>query len=341
MKSLTIFILIGLIGLNKIKQNENISGSIYSILKNINDFVLDSSYIISSFDSNTNLKCLVRCTKTTECVYAILKQNKCYICKSNLTSFASFTTNGNSLIYQKKQMIQATTIKSETAAFTTVASTTKMFNPTDGLTNYWTFNGNVNDVVGNANLYGGVNAELTFDRFGKPNSALNLTNGYYQVPPGVYFNGTQFSISAWVKVKNIRSSSRLIDFGFLNGGEVVMLALSNAMNGKPVFYFQSGADSFFGYSQVELSLNQWQHLACVYSFPYYFIYINGTLVTAPGSQTTYSSFSINNVVRTSNFVGRSNWNFMDGDADADFDDLKIFNRSLSQQEIGIEMNNNL
>jgi hypothetical protein len=94
---------------------------------------------------------------------------------------------------------------------------------------------------------------------------------------------------------------------------------------------------------IALGINQWQHLACVYSFPYYFIYIDGTLVTAPGSQTTYSSFNIKNETRTSNFVGRSNWyiNGVDQDADADFDDLKIFNRSLSQQEIQSEMNNNL
>jgi hypothetical protein len=91
-------------------------------------------------------------------------------------------------------------------------------------------------------------------------------------------------------------------------------------------------------------LNKWHHLACVFSFPNYFIYIDGNLATVPGSKTTHSSFSLANVVRSSNFIGRSNWyssNNADADADADLDDLKIFNRALSQQDIQWEMNNNL
>ncbi len=43
-----------------------------------------------------------------------------------------------------------------------------------------------------------MNANLTFDRFGFPNSALRLINGYYKIPPGVYISGTEFSILGWV-----------------------------------------------------------------------------------------------------------------------------------------------
>ena len=47
-----------------------------------------------------------------------------------------------------------------------------------------------------------------------------------------------------------------------------------------------------------------------------------------------------NITRTSNYIGRSNW-MVDQDANADYDDLKIFDRSLNQQEILFEKNNNL
>jgi len=65
------------------------------------------------------------------------------------------------------------------------------------LLNSWNFNGNYLDSVGSANLYNGYNNSLTKDRFGIPNSALSLSNGYMQMPPGVYFSGS-FSIIAWV-----------------------------------------------------------------------------------------------------------------------------------------------
>ncbi len=43
-------------------------------------------------------------------------------------------------------------------------------------------------------------------------------------------------------------------------------------------------------------------------------------------------------IRDSNYLGRS-WHSSDSYADADIDDLKIFNRALSQQEIFYEMSN--
>ena len=55
--------------------------------------------------------------------------------------------------------------------------------------------------IGIADLYGSVNASWTNDRFGTPNSALRLDNGYYEIPSSIYFGGSQFSILVWVKVK--------------------------------------------------------------------------------------------------------------------------------------------
>jgi hypothetical protein len=309
-----------MIFLSKIKQNESkISKSIYSKLSDKNNFILDSSYLITSFESNTKHKCLARCTNENRCVYAIFKQNKCYICKTNFTSFVSYSANGNSIIYQKNS-----------------------FNPTNGLTNYWTFNGNVNDAIGNAHLYGGVNAALTTDRFGVPNSALSLTDGYYRAPSGVYFSGTQLSIMGWVKITNIKKFSRLVDFGNVDGvgGDTIMLCLSDQETGKPYINFQSGTTNMAVFSSTALIKDQWQHLAAVNAHPNYYIYIDGIVV---GQTYWMVTHIISNVNRPSNFIGRSNYKTCcnEEDANAVFDDLKIFNRALSQQEIQSEMNNNL
>jgi hypothetical protein len=308
---------------SKMKPNESkISKSIYSKLSDKNDFILDSSYLITSFESNTKHKCLARCTKENQCVYTIFKQNKCYICKTDFTSFVSYSANGNSIIYQKNSF-----------------NPTNGYQATNGLTNYWSFNGNVNDAIGNAHLYGGVNAALTTDRFGVPNSALSLTDGYYKVPAGVYFSGTQLSIMGWVKITRVKIYSRLVDFGNVagNGGHTIMICISQSNTGKPWFNFQSGTTGLEVFSSTALINDQWQHLAAVNAHPNYYIYIDGIVV---GQKYWQATHIISNVTRPSNFIGKSNWNG-DANADAVFDDLKIFNRALSQQEIQSEMNNNL
>ena len=47
-----------------------------------------------------------------------------------------------------------------------------------------------------------------------------------------------------------------------------------------------------------------------------------------------------NVKRNISYIGKSNW-IADSNADADFDELKIFNRGLTKQEILFEMNNEI
>ena len=299
--------------LNKImSQNSNL----YTKINTFNNFnLINRTFILNSFDSISTLKCFTICSKNPECFYIALKLNKCFICKFNSIFFLNYETGGDSLIYQKQ------------------------FKITNGLINYWPFNENINDVIGSAHLYGGNNAGLTSDRFGRTNSALSLSTGYYNVPPGVYFSGTQFSFMAWVNVRDIGWYSRLIDFGNGANQASVLLTFSSETSLRPYLFFYSGSNYFSDSSTTALNPNQWQHLACVYSFPYYSIYIDGIETTAPGSKTNLASFRLENVIRSSNYVGRSNWG--EPDADADFDDLKIFNRALTQNEIQFEMNNNL
>ena len=163
-------------------------------------------------------------------------------------------------------------------------------------------------------------------------------------PTGVYFSGNQLTIMAWVKVRSIQKFSRLIDFGISNGSngqnEVVFFSLSDSTNGKPYIRINSGNQTIRGTQFKQLDLNKWKHLAWVFSFPFYSIFIDGVEVTEPGSRSNLTSLSIKTVVRNSNFIGRSNYP-NDKDADADIDDLKFFNRALIQSELIFEMNNSL
>ena len=64
------------------------------------------------------------------------------------------------------------------------------------------------------------------DRFGNPNSALNLNGGWTQVPAGNYFNTPAFTISAWVYPQQVGLYARVIDFGDGPGPENVILAIA-------------------------------------------------------------------------------------------------------------------
>lgn len=168
---------------------------------------------------------------------------------------------------------------------------------------------------------------------------MSLNNGYYEIPSGIYFGGSQFSILVWVKVKIFTVSSRIIEVSNGRGNNNIILGLTQNLDRLPVCKMFSDSITLLTIkSTIELSLNVWHHLTCVFSSPNGYIYINGTSYT---TITDPFAGNPNSVVRSSNFVGRSNWYPTDQDTNADLDELKIFNRSLTQKEILQEMNNNI
>lgn len=82
-----------------------------------------------------------------------------------------------------------------------------------------------------------------------------------------------------------------------------------------------------------LVLNQWVHLAAVMDDDKAFFYINGVL---QGSASGWPS--VLPVNRSFCFIGRSNMYPNDQDADAYFDEIRIYNRTLSETEINDVMN---
>jgi hypothetical protein len=93
-------------------------------------------------------------------------------------------------------------------------------------------------------------------------------------------------------------------------------------------------------SLTGLNLGEWYHLVCMFKNGIGYIYINGTN-TALGPIIKPLP-----IIRLSNFVGRSNWrvqqqnnNLYELDSNADIDDLKIFNRALTEDEIRADMDN--
>ena len=197
---------------------------------------------------------------------------------------------------------------------------------------------NFTDVVGKADLYCGTNIAFTYDRFCNPNSAIYFKKGYLQVPPGSYFSG-DFTVTAWINLRSYQHYSRIIDFGNGENNDNVILGfngLTYNLRGE-IRSAQSQSQKILIASSVSIQLNQWYHVAFVLSGTNGIIYVNGSLA-ANGVLNVP-----NDVKRSSNYIGKSNWNNNDRNADAVYDDLKIYIEALSADLISkdfIQSSNN-
>lgn len=200
-----------------------------------------------------------------------------------------------------------------------------------GLKHYWGFNGNLNDSIGNAHLYGGINKTFALNRFNSSYSALNLNGGYLDMPAGVYFN-SNFALLTWVYPRKYANWARIFECGNGTNNNNIIFAYSKAFGGFPNFQIYNPIQ-YDLLSTLKLTLNTWQHLAFVLNNTKAYIFTNGNLTVQ-----NLAFVSPANVVRINCFIGKSNWN-TDELADANFDEMKIFDRALSQQEIINEMNN--
>ncbi len=207
--------------------------------------------------------------------------------------------------------------------------------PTNGLVGYWPFNGNANDESGNGNN-GVVNgATLTTDRYGNANSAYGLStlNDYISannVQPS--FNNNQLSVSLFMKFPtqyNYSTLSLLKNGTLYNNGFSVTVDQNNSAYGQNnyqvTFLVGNGISVSFITNQLELGV--WSNIVSTYDGTNIKIYFNGILkATQPFSQSMNSPN--NNLVFGS-------WDNLTPPAvkTRQIDDICIWNRALSQQEI--------
>jgi len=209
-----------------------------------------------------------------------------------------------------------------------------------GCVGNWPFTGNANDVSGNGNNGTVYGASLTMDRFGNPNSAyyFNGTNNYIEVPSSNSLLLTNaFTISAFAKVDTLSFSrqsaivSKIANDGWYGGYEL----LSYIGN---VFAFDgniSGNNIWIDHGPY-LS-NNWYLINITYNGNYLKLYVNGILkdsTSIAGSlQTSTTTLRFG---RRGGAGGNSIW------FKGTVDDIRLYNRALSQAEIrllfGLELN---
>ena len=184
------------------------------------------------------------------------------------------------------------------------------------------------------------NAAYTGDRYGQPNSALALNQGYMSAPPGVYLNGP-FTITVWIDLKSYSPQyARILDFG--NGANLQNVVFAfNPNTGNinfGVWNDKQQASSCVA-TTYQVPLFTWSHVAVAYnSNNAAYIYANGILLL---SCNMYSNFHLNTKT-SNNYIGRSNWpdeqsaepgSLLNGV----LDELKFYNRVLNLNEISSDM----
>lgn len=131
----------------------------------------------------------------------------------------------------------------------------------------------------------------------------------------------------WVKTLKFGSYQRIVEFGNQYPEDAIT-----------AFYFENGGTIGAGTSEIQsfqfckseehLGLNKWFHVAVVSELSTVKLYIDAKEICSYHGP-------IRSVQRNYNFIGKSSHNSYPN-VNAVFDDLKIFNRSLSINEIAYE-----
>lgn len=201
-----------------------------------------------------------------------------------------------------------------------------------GLIAYYPFNGNANDESGNANngtIYGGVT--LTSDRHGNNGKAMhfNGSNGYIQVPNSSSLQSPEnaMSITGWIWIDGYNGLKAAGIVNKTNTSNYGQYGLSYHEWSNPYrinFNYNQGSKGCS--TSISLVLSKWYFLAATFDGSSIIIYLNGIKID---SQASTGLIIKDNNPLTIGLESPGDVEYLKGK----LDDIRIFNRALSQQEI--------
>jgi hypothetical protein len=258
----------------------------------------------------------------------------------------------------KKKSLLLSAVATICLATVTIAQNVPSYVPTNGLVGWWPFNGNANDESGNNNNGTVFGAALTSDRFGNPNKAYSFNSnylGHYSgadyircVNPGP-IGASSRTFSFWVKTDSLSMSSLnncVLSYGKNNsGGAAQQLRVvfgGNCIQGV-------AATNYSGNREINyIPQNNWDFFTVVYdsllgqNCSAFRIYLNANLITNycfdnAGATTNTSNQNPLTFGRYHDLTWVSDPSFFKGF----LDDVGVWNRALSQQEISNLYNGNV
>jgi hypothetical protein len=237
-----------------------------------------------------------------------------------------------------------TAVATLSLATATIAQNVPNYVPTNGLVGWWPFNGNANDESGNNNN-GTINgATLTSDRFGNTNKAYSFGQAkYIQLNSSIQNSfstsgaNASFTISCWFKNQDSIFTNPSALIGGRNNNGANFTGLHPWQNSKTVRYYVNSINTYnanlnsLDYSNIK----NWNFITASYStssVPNLKLYYNGILVD---TLTTNNPWVITNQfnIGVDLYYPRYFNGFID--------DIGIWNRALTQQEISDLYNANI
>ena len=223
--------------------------------------------------------------------------------------------------------------------------------PTDGLVAYYPFNGNANDESSFDN-HGTVNgATLTTDRFGNNDRAYSFDgDGDSILSDYIIEPQSTVTFSFWAKTTEQTRRMTVMNQdcnGSENCDDTFALVLNKFLNSAVVCeygHMDTSPQSFgyiggshYGTVNHEVANSGWQHYALIigennnYSYSNFKFYVNGVLSETGcdhnwgGWEYEYANISL--------AIGKGNSYTLEGDYLGEIDDVAIWNRALSDEEI--------
>jgi len=208
--------------------------------------------------------------------------------------------------------------------------------PTNGLLGWWPFNGNANDQSGNGNNGTVTGAQLTNNRLGNVNSAytFNGSSDFITVPASSTLNfTTNFSFSCWVNIpdysQNTSGIAQRAVIGKQRGNNLSgmnFIAVNSSPSSVYSFGINDGPNNIVINNGSSIPLNTWSHFVGTYDGLTGKLYKDGNLVAS-------NNTSISFVVSTQPFYFGKEFNTTGRFFKGEIDDMGMWNRALTQQEI--------
>lgn len=156
---------------------------------------------------------------------------------------------------------------------------------------------------------------------------MSDSSTYWIAPSDVYFSGP-YTITGWVYTRNCAGGARFLDFSNGDFQDNVIISLNGQYDCNP-FHQLAFQDNSLHTAQSSSSFpqNAWTHMVGFHNGTGIGFYLNGTL-----QQFTADLRTPRSVLRSQCLFGKNAWSGT-GYPQATFDEIRIYNRSLSYTEI--------
>ncbi|MBW8012842.1 MAG: LamG domain-containing protein [Chloroflexi bacterium] len=200
----------------------------------------------------------------------------------------------------------------------------------EGLVGHWDFNGDTQDSTSYGNDAVNFGADLTTDRKGQANKAYNFVVGntdYMEIPDSANwaFGDNDFTFSLWV-YKQTDLTQVIINQAVPD--PLSYFSLGVYTNGNEIWWGGTGMGSIDATGISGFGTGTWHHIVITRIGSSYYMYLNETLI---GQDDTIGTFP--DVAAPITLGRRTAVATPDRYFNGRIDDLRIYNRGLSQDQV--------